>query len=62
MKEMYQMFIKMEKEGKGGAIGGDDDENDNDENMLAVQEDNFRGAELRDLGTAELPYGVARQH
>ena len=60
MKEMYQMFIKMEKEGKG-VTGGDDDDNDTDDNM-AVKEDNFRGAELRDLGTAELPYGVSRPH
>ena len=60
MKEMYQMFIKMEKEGKG-VTGGDDDDNDTDDNM-AVKEDNFRGAELRDLGTAELPYGVSRSH
>ena len=60
MKEMYQMFIKMEKEGKG-VEGGDDDDNDFDEDV-AVKADNFRGTELRDLGTAELPHGISRPH
>ena len=50
------MFIKMEREGKGA----EDLDYDNEETDQPVKEDNFRGTELRDLGTAELPYGGPR--